>query len=154
DAIKRLRNSVQMKPKSVPAHLWLGRTYQQQLKYKEAIKEYKISLEVATDWPVALAAMGNAYGISGDKAEAENVLKNLQALSLKKFVTSYGIALVYAGIDDKPKALEWLNKAYAEKSHWLVWLKTDPRWNAIRTDIKFGELVTKVGLPNVTAVRH
>ena len=51
------------------------------------------------------------------------------------------------GLGEKDKAFEWLNKAYDERSNWLVWLKADPRWAPLRTDKRYTELVNKVGLP-------
>jgi len=65
----------------------------------------------------------------------------------KKFVTSYGVALVYAGLGETEQAFAWLNKAYEERSNWLVWLKSDPRWAPLKSDKRFKELVNKVGLP-------
>jgi hypothetical protein len=58
------------------------------------------------------------------------------------------MALVYAGIDDRAMAFKWLSKAFEERSHWLVWLKTDPRWASLESDKRYNDLVSKVGLPN------
>jgi len=57
------------------------------------------------------------------------------------------VATVYTGLGGKDKAFEWLNKAYDERSNWLVWLKADPRWTPLKTDKRYIELVNKVGLP-------
>lgn len=50
----------------------------------------------------------------------------------QRFITAYGVALVYAGIGEKDKAFKWLNKAFDERSHWLVWLRLDPRWDVLK----------------------
>jgi TolB-like protein/Tfp pilus assembly protein PilF len=146
-AVEKLLATLNANPRFGAAHLWLGRSYQQQKKYAQAIEEYKSTLIASPDWPVALAAIGNVYGVSGEKALAQNVVDTLQTLSTKKFVTSYGMALVYVGLDEKTQVYTWLNKAYEERSNWLVWLKTDPRFNSIRSEKQFVELVNKVGLP-------
>ena len=99
------------------------------------------------DWPVALAGIGNVYGEEGNKTEAMKILDTLNTLSKSQYVTSYGIALVYAGLGDKEKTFEYLDKAYEERSNWLVWLKSDPRWEPIRSDDRYSELIRKVGLP-------
>ena len=90
--------------------------------FKESIAEYKRVLQIAMQWPVAFAALGNVYGLSGDKKGAKNISDTLNLLSAKRFVTSYGVALVYAALNEKDQAFQWLNKAYDERSHWLVWL--------------------------------
>jgi len=146
-AIKKLQASLQMNPRYPLAHIWLGRSYQAKQMYSEAIAEYKSALENTPDWPVGLAQIGNVYGVSGKKAEGQIILDTLNAVAKRKFVTSYGMALVYAGLDEKEKAFQWLNKAIEERSNWLVWLKTDPRWIPIRTDKRFAQLVNSVGLP-------
>jgi hypothetical protein len=71
----------------------------------------------------------------------------LKRLSGQKFVTPYGVALVYAGLDENDAAFEWLNKAFDEKSHWLVWLRLDPRWNGLRHDPRFSDLVSRMRFP-------
>jgi len=147
EAIKKLKLSLEMNPGFGPAHLWLGRTFQQKQMFDSAIIEYKNTLKAIVDWPVALAAIGNVYGVSGNKIEAQKILGTLNALSTKKFVTSYGMALLYTGLDEKEKAFTWLNNAFEERSNWLVWLKSDPRLAPLRSDKRYTELVNKVGLP-------
>jgi adenylate cyclase len=147
-ATKKLQSTLLMDPKYMLAHLWLGRTYQAKKIYPEAINEYKTALAAAVNWPVALAAIGNVYGISGDKQAAQRVLDTLSALSARKYVTSYGVALVYAGLDQKDQAFSSLNKAFEERSNWLVWLKTDPRLASLRLDKRYAQLVNNIGLPN------
>ncbi|HSZ86031.1 MAG TPA: hypothetical protein VK787_08360, partial [Puia sp.] len=58
-----------------------------------------------------------------------------------------GVALVYAGLNEKENVFIWLNKAYEERSNWMVWLKNDPRWIPFHTDKRFAELMNKVQLP-------
>ncbi len=147
-AIKELQASLKMNPNFPIARLWLDRTYQAKKMYPEAIAEYKETLKVTPEWPVAHAQIGNVYGVSGNKEEAQQILDTLNSFASKKYVTSYGRALVYAGIGEKEQAFMWLNKAYDERSHWLVWLKLDPRWESLRSDNRFTQLVNKVGLPD------
>jgi hypothetical protein len=54
---------------------------------------------------------------------------------------------VYAGLDDKDQAFAWLDKAFEGRNHWLVWLNRDPRWDRLRTDPRFADLKSRVGLP-------
>jgi len=147
-AIKKLQVALQMNSRFPLAHIWLGRSYQAKKMYPEAISEYKKALEVLGNGSVPLAQIGNVYGVSGNKAEAQKILDTLTSLSTHRFVTSYGVALVYAGMGEKDKAFLWLDKAYGERSQWLVWLKGDPRWVELRSDKRYPVLVNKVGLPH------
>ena len=146
-ALKKLQAALQMNPRLPIVHIWMGRAYQAKKMYPEAIAEYKKTLEIAANWPIGLSVLGNAYGVSGDKSSAQKILDTLDELSSKKFVTSYGVATVYTGLGEKDKAFEWLDKAYDERSNWLVWLKADPRWAPLKNDKRYIELVNKVGLP-------
>lgn len=145
-AIKQLQMVLEMKPDFPLAHLWLGRSYQQKARYEEAIAEYQKVEAVFRNWAVAIAAIGYVDGVSGKKDEARKVLDELRHLSKQQYVTSYGMALVYAGLGEQDEAFQWLERAYEERSHWLVWLKLDPRWDGMRSDPRFQDLVRRVGL--------
>jgi len=146
-AISQLRQTLAVSPKFPLAHLWLGRAYQQKKMYAEAIDEFNKTDEALPGWVVTLAGTGNAYGESGHQAEAKQVLIRLDQMSRGKYVTPYGVALVYAGLDDKDQAFAWLNKAYEGRNHWLVWLNRDPRWDGLRSDPRFADLKKRIGLP-------
>jgi len=129
------------------AHLWLGRAYQQKKMYPEAIDEFNKTDAALPGWVVTIAGTGNAFGEWGHRADAEQILADLDEMTRSKYVTPYGIALVYAGLGDKNQAFIWLDKALHGRSHWLVWLNRDPRWEGIRSDPRFAALAKRVGLP-------
>lgn len=147
EAIEHLRGTLEMNPNFPLAHLWLGRAYQQKQMYAEAIAEFRQAANVLRDWPVTIAAIGFVQGKAGSRAQARKTLEQLKRLSRKRYVTAYGIALVYAGLGDTSRAFAWLNKAVEERTHWLVWLKLDPRWDDLRADPRFPQLLRRVGLP-------
>ena len=63
------------------------------------------------------------------------------------YVDSVDMAFSYLSVKDKDKAIEWLNRAYDERHNRLLWLKVEPRWNPLRDDPRFKELVNQVGIP-------
>ena len=147
NAISQLRGTLSASPHFALAHLWLGRAYQQKKMYSEAIDEFNKTDAALPGWVVTIAGMGNAFGEWGHRADAEQILVSLDEMTRSKYVTPYGIALVYAGLGDKNQAFVWLNKALQGRSHWLVWLNRDPRWERIRSDPRFADLAKRVGLP-------
>jgi len=147
EAISHLRGTLSDSPKFPLAHLWLGRSYQQKKMYSEAIDEFNQTDAVLPGWVVTIAGIGNAYGEWGHRAEAEQILVRLNEMTRAKYVTPYGIALVYAGLGDNNQAFVWLSKAVQGRSHWLVWLNRDPRWDRLRSDPRFADLTKRVGLP-------
>lgn len=95
-----------------------------------------------------MATLGYLDAKSGKRKEAEGIVREFADLTRKgRFASSYAIAVVYAGLGDTERVFEHLDAAFRERSHWLVWLKRDPRWNEVRGDPRFVQLVRKVGLP-------
>ena len=147
EAIKQLKSVLAMKQNFAPAHLWLGRAYQQIGQFDDALGEFRQVEESVREWPVAVAARGSVEGAAGRPDRAKSVLAELQELAGHRFVTAYGVALVYAGIGDSDDAFTWLDKAFAERSHWLVWLRLDPRFDPLRSDLRFTELLRRMKFP-------
>ncbi|HSS49389.1 MAG TPA: tetratricopeptide repeat protein, partial [Thermoanaerobaculia bacterium] len=87
------------------------------------------------------------HGIMGQGAEARKLLDELHVLSTKKYVSAYDVALVHLGLGETDQAFEWLEKALAEHSNWMIWLKADPVFDSLRADSRFEQLVRDVGLP-------
>jgi DNA-binding winged helix-turn-helix (wHTH) protein/Tfp pilus assembly protein PilF len=150
EAVKQLKFVLEMNLNFPPAHLWLGRTFQELGKFDEAVAEFRQVEEVLRNWPVSIAARGFVAAAAGRTEEAWEILAELERLARRKFVTSYGIALVYAGLGQNDAAFTRLGKAFDERSHWLVWLRLDPRWNALRADPRFAQLVDRMRFPQST----
>jgi DNA-binding winged helix-turn-helix (wHTH) protein/Tfp pilus assembly protein PilF len=151
EAVKQLQSVLAMKSDFAPAHLWLGRSYQQLGKSDEAVAALRHVETSIPDWSVALAARGFVEGIAGHVAAAEATLEEMARLSPRKYVTPYGVALVHAGLGRKDAAFSWLDRAFAERSHWLVWLRLDPRWDALRSDPRFAEMIARLRYPRAHA---
>jgi TolB-like protein/DNA-binding winged helix-turn-helix (wHTH) protein/Flp pilus assembly protein TadD len=147
EAISQLRSVLQTSPKSPLAHLWLGRAYEQKGMYPEAITEFEQAGTALKDWPVIIAAAGHAYGRWGRKSDAIAALHRMNELTKEEYVTPYGMALIFAGMNDREQATHWLQKAYEDRSHWLVWLNLDPRFDNVRSDPRFVDLLGRMHFP-------
>ena len=148
-ALKRVQMALEMNPKFSLGHFWLGRIYTSQGKYAEAQAELEKAGALTTSWTPAMAAQGFLYALEGKRPKAEGVLGGFANLAKDgKYASSYAIGVVYAGLKDTEATFRALDAAYKERSHWLVWLKRDPRWDSVRSDPRFRELVRKVGLPS------
>lgn len=147
DALHAIGLALEMNPKFPLAYFWLGRIYASQARYDEAEAALEKIGPLRT-WTPAMAALGFAYGKGGRRTEAQGILDEFSALSRGgRYASSYAIAVVYGGLSDKEHAFAALDAALRERSHWLVWLKRDPRFNEIRSDPRFRRLVKEVGLP-------
>jgi hypothetical protein len=92
----------------------------------------------------ALAGLAQAHGVAGDKVTMQKIMQELAA-SGHRHVSPYNIARVYAAIDDKQRALEWLEKAYWEHNPDLIELTREPSFASLRSDAKFRALTRQIG---------
>ena len=132
----------------VPAHLFAGRAFKQKGSYAEAIAELRKALQLSEGDTNELAALGHAFAISGQRSEAVKILDDLKERSKQTYVQPMWIAGIYIGLGQKDQAFEWLQKAYDDRSGWLVYLKVDPVFNPLRSDPRFADLMQRVGLPS------
>jgi serine/threonine-protein kinase len=144
-AIEECRKATELNPNvGGLIRLCLGEAYLKQRKFPEAIAE----IQKAGQFGVMQAAtLGYAYAASGNRTKAEKVLGQLQTLRTQQYVPPFTSALIYAGLGDKDQAFAWLEKAYTERSVWMPWLKVDPKFDSLRSDPHFAELMRRVGLP-------
>ena len=141
-------------PQAFWVHFELGRAYEQKRMFKEAISELTTAATLQKDMTFAIAALGHAFAVSGQSEKAQQLLSNLKKLSNQRYVSSADIAMIYVGLGDNDHAFAWLQKAFLERSWYLVLLRVDPRLDSLRSDPRFQELVSRVGLPQITANPH
>jgi TolB-like protein/DNA-binding winged helix-turn-helix (wHTH) protein/Tfp pilus assembly protein PilF len=146
-AIEQLKKTLQMNPKFPLAHLWLGRSYQAKGMFEEAMEQYQATDAALPNWVVTIAGIGNLQGLQNRGADARLTLAKLEAMAKNKYVTPYGVALVYAGMGNKDEAFRWLNKAFDDRANWLVWLRFDPRWDSLRADPRYSGMIVRMGFP-------
>lgn len=128
------------------ARRYYGLILEQKLQYEQAIEQFEKARELSGGSPVVVAALGHAYALAGKRHEAEKILEELMDTSKTHKGSSYDIAVIYAGLADKEKAFEWLDKAYNERNDFLAYLKADPRFDPLRSDVRFDNLLHRLGL--------
>jgi TolB-like protein/DNA-binding winged helix-turn-helix (wHTH) protein/Tfp pilus assembly protein PilF len=127
-------------------HFNLGVGYEGTGKLEEAISEYKKAIKIS-DNPRSAVALAHAYSAAGKKAEAEKILRDLESKLKGTSATPYTMATIYAGLGEKDKAFEFLEKAYSEKSLDICWsLKSDLLLDSLRPDPRFQDLLRRIGL--------
>lgn len=127
-------------------HFYLGRVYEARGDLKAALGEYDATGPLQR-WVPTIAARGEVLARSGRAGEARATLAVMDSMSRSAYVTAYATALVHAALGQRDSAFAWLDRGVAERTHWLVWLNRDPRWQPIRGDPRFAALVRRVGLP-------
>lgn len=147
-AIEQLRNTLDMDPNFALPRMVLGQAYEQKGSYPQAIAELQKAASISHDSPLVLGALGHAYGASGNRADGEKILNQLMEQSKKQYVSPFYVAIVYAGLVENDKAVDWLEKAYKDRSNALVFSKVDPQLDSLRSTPRFRSLLHRLTLQN------
>jgi TolB-like protein/DNA-binding winged helix-turn-helix (wHTH) protein/Flp pilus assembly protein TadD len=136
-------------PTEWTVHANLGAGLEGTGKLPEAIAEYQKAVDLSNGNLDAVASLGHAYAVIGNRAAAEKILRRLEQESKTGHASPYLVATIYAGLGNKDKAFELLEQSYREKSLDIAWtFKPDLRIDNLRSDPRFQNLLRRVGLPN------
>jgi TolB-like protein/DNA-binding winged helix-turn-helix (wHTH) protein/thioredoxin-like negative regulator of GroEL len=173
-ALEEIRRARESDPLSLPINADVGYIFFCARRYDEAISEYKKTLEMNSDFPMALEGLaqtyvksdkpkealaliarlpddskhsgtvGYIYGAAGERDEAKRVLATVMQRSEREYVSPTSIALIHIGLGDTARAQFWLEKSYREHSPDLPILRM-PYFDGVRSDPRFVDLVNRVG---------
>jgi TolB-like protein/DNA-binding winged helix-turn-helix (wHTH) protein/tetratricopeptide (TPR) repeat protein len=143
ESVLVLERMIRMYPSIHGFHRFLAWNYIAQRRLPEAIRELHLTRQV--DSPAVIADVGFARGALADRAGALQAIRDLQLLASRAYVTPYYFAMVHAGAGDNDEAFRWLEKAYEERSPFLVYLRTEPRLDSLRADSRYRALLRRVG---------
>jgi TolB-like protein/DNA-binding winged helix-turn-helix (wHTH) protein/tetratricopeptide (TPR) repeat protein len=146
DAIEHSRSTIELDPNFAAAHLVLGEAYVQTGRHKEGLGELQIAASLSGGSPLYLADVGVAHALAGRKTEALQNIAQLLEISRNRYVSSYGVARVYAALNDKEQTFKWLQNAYDDRAVWMSYLAVDPMFDRFRSDQRFQDLLRRVGL--------
>ncbi|MBS1794077.1 MAG: winged helix-turn-helix domain-containing protein [Acidobacteria bacterium] len=140
--------TVSRKTLELDSNYWLANTvvswiYLEKKRYAEVLDITRRQRQLAVvSEPVAIGAY--ALSKAGNDREARLALDDLLKQSAAGYVSPYNIALVYAALGDQEKALDNLEKGFAEKDVRMVFLKVDPKWEGLRLEPRFVELMRRM----------
>ncbi|MBI3005652.1 MAG: protein kinase [Ignavibacteriales bacterium] len=149
-AITQLHEGLKLDPEGFWWHIILGWCYEQQKKYREAIAAFQLAVKYSGGSSLAQGALGHAYAVSGRTAEGRSILTRLLEQSKKTYVSAYDIASIYVGLGDNERTFEWLEKAYNERSSYLIHISWDPRFERLHDDPKFRQVLKNMGFESTS----
>ena len=156
EAIVQYRKALELEPDAI-TYFGLVLARAEGGDYGTAITEAEKATSVDNS-PLLLTSLASAYARAGRRADANHVLRRLRELwerqgtapawhtARSPYVCPYEVAGVYAQLGDRDRAIDWLDKAYRNRSC-LYWLRQDPRFDSIRSDPRFQELLAKMNFP-------
>ena len=147
EAIQKCRKSLEIEPAFPFAPYMLGLASEQLGRFEDAVEHLQKPLEVARASTIIHAELGRAYALWGKEAEARQILQALEKARKERYIPAYSFAQIYAGLDDSERALLWLERANEERSARMVFMRVDPAFDALRSDPKFQDLLSRAKVP-------
>jgi tetratricopeptide (TPR) repeat protein len=145
-AIEECRKALEMDRNSTFAHRNLGLAYLQQGKLEKAIEALSDAVKFSCGGLAFESYLGFAYAVAGKHHEAREVLASLEDLDRERYVPAYNFAIIYAGLGDFDSSFRWFEQARKERSGFLPFLKVEPVVDRLRSDVRFDDLLRKIGL--------
>ena len=176
ESIAERKVAVELDPLSASPNFELGLAYFFTKDYARAIQQLQRALELEPGFPAAfqmlliayslngqldvalakiqeasedisLSSAGQIYAWAGRRDDAMRVFEKLELRSRQGYISATAFAFIYAALGDNDKAIDYLEKGYEERAFQMQFLKIDPRWDKLRDDPRFQELLKKIGLP-------
>jgi eukaryotic-like serine/threonine-protein kinase len=146
EALARLQATIGLDPRHVLAHLFAAASYIEMRMFPAAIAEARKAVDISHGTMAhPLGLLGFALAKSGDEQGARAVLEELLSASRSRYVSPYGVALIYNALGQKDETLAWLERGFEARDHKMNLLKVDPKWNNLHGDPHFESLVRRIG---------
>jgi tetratricopeptide (TPR) repeat protein len=144
-AVDLLNKSLSMQPDYALAHESLGMVYEQQGRMNEAITEIQKAIDLSGG-TYGLGSLGHVYAAAGRRSDAHKILHSLVEHSSSTYTSPYQLAIVYAGLNERDKAIDELERAHADRSLSAPFLRFDPRLDTLRAEPRFQDFARRLGL--------
>jgi adenylate cyclase len=145
EAISQFSKAAELDPNNPWVRSFLRRAYLFNGMPQRGIKEMETAERLNPNDSYVLGYLGYGYAVTGRRADALKILQRLDEMEKRRYVSRFARVYIYAGLDDKDKAFEWLEKAYQERSDSLAWFRNDPESKSLQTDPRFAVLMRKIG---------
>ncbi|MGH9883738.1 MAG: TPR end-of-group domain-containing protein, partial [Pyrinomonadaceae bacterium] len=145
-AIEQCKKTLELDPNMVTVYGWLAMAYEHKGLYDEAIKADLQGYDSSGVGPDTTTALREAYAASGWRGYRQKELDLAQKQAKQSYVSPYWIATMYAQLGEKDHALAWLEKAYEQHDWLLTHLNPDPKFDDLRSDPRFKDLLRRMNL--------
>ena len=146
EALQAATHAVELDPHYARGHATLGWAYLKKGIVKQGVAELEIAVSLSPGDTLWLAQLGQAYGMVGDVARARDVLHQLEELARQRFVSPYHIAFVYTGLGEQDSAMDWLERAYEDRSGPVYSVKGSFLFTTLHGHPRFIALLRKMNL--------
>jgi len=145
-ATEYFRKALELDAGFASAYHQMGRMQVRRGMLEEGLANLQKGTDLASRASENIAALGHCLGRMGRREEATRILDELQGLYAQKKTAAYNVARVYAGMKEKDKMIEWLQRDYEDHSMWMAWFGLDFEWEEYRGDPRLQVIMKNIGL--------
>lgn len=145
-SIDAYRKVIDLDPSYARAHARLGMSHAAEGAFEDALREFAESQKLSDFDPYVEGLIGYAHANMGNTAKARKALGRLSQRSRRQDVHAFSMALVHIGLAEREQALNWLEKSYQDRSSYMVYAKSEPLLDPIRSEARFVALLEQMGL--------
>jgi TolB-like protein/Tfp pilus assembly protein PilF len=145
-AINEYSKNLELTPNDPTVYHFLAWPYEQNGMLEKAITLHEKAVELSEGTPAFVAGLGHTYALAGKREEALKILEQLLDPAAPIPASPFHIALVHLGLGDDDSAFQWLEKAVQERTLHLIYLKVGPKFDRLRKDARFTDLLRRLGL--------
>jgi serine/threonine-protein kinase len=147
EGIEECRRTIELDPNFAFAHDVLGATLAAKGRYVEALPAAEKAVALSRGAAVPVGNLGYIQARLGHDEDARRLLQTLAAAAAQRYTPAVALAIVHVGLRENDRALDWLDKAYEERSIRLAYLRREPVWDALRQEPRFKDLLRRIPLP-------
>jgi serine/threonine-protein kinase len=144
-AVEEYRRAAASTPEAVVVSYWSWLAYEQQGAYRSALTELR-KISPGTGRPAAGDSLEGPLGRQAYMAALREELPRLRGLRDRRSIATADIAAIHVFLGERDLAFRWLERAYRDRDSRLPWLRLDPRFDALRKDTRFKDLLRRMNL--------
>jgi adenylate cyclase len=145
EAIAECEQLPEIDPNFYFTHWCLGFAYWQKGMLEEAMAAYERAVELAPEDLQLKADLAIVYADAGNKARARQILEELEEKARREYVPPLALAMAHMAVGDLDGTFAWLDKMYEERTPWLIFMNEHARYDRLRGDPRFQQLLRKIG---------
>jgi len=145
-AVEQCQKMIELDPNVPAPHETLGIAYLKEQRDEAALAEFQKEVEISKRSSPSLRALGYFYAVTGNRAEALRIVKELEERYTRRESIGWYIASVYAGLGDRDRAFAWMEKDFQQHSAQLSTITWFFTIGDLRSDPRYADLVRRMGL--------
>jgi serine/threonine-protein kinase len=141
-AVAQFSTTLELRPDLSPALYGLGESLEGRGDLDAAMATIERAKSLGGDAPSA--SLAYIYARVGRWTDALKELDRLLELSTYEYVSPFHVAVIYAGLGNRDRALDWLERSHGERSGTIAAINANPRFDGLRSEPRFARLVEQI----------